>query len=319
MIMNLTEEESQGFYARGSHTENILFASFYILVFLVAVPTNSLALWVFCRQVINSPSKLFLRHLAIADVSYVLILPMRIVYHFSDSSWPFGDVPCRLVGFLFYLNMYGSLYLMAFISLDRLFALVLPLRSRSIRRVLYAKVVVFFLWVTVTVSMAPLLFSNKRMITIQVNNNTAVVMCYQLYLENTSVKSLVSTVVAFTIPLLTVLGSYILILLRLRGVEQQEKPFRSKAMRMIVLIMVNFLVAFVPYHVNRFIYILRHTQTHMKTDTIKVLALANRVTSAVTCVSGVLDPVMYFFLARTYQSLLLQLFCRRTFQPPPDL
>lgn len=307
-IMNYTEEEIHGLHTKASHRENIIFASFYILVFVVAVPGNTLALWVFCRQAVTSPSKLFLRHLAIADVSYVLILPMRVVYHLSDSHWPFGEVPCRLVGFLFYLNMYCSLYFMTCIGLDRLLALVLPLKSRAMRKTAYARAVVVSLWVTVTVSMTPLLFSKDQTMTIQVDNTT-VVMCNQLYLENTSPKALVSTMVAFTIPLVTIVVSYVLILLKLKGVKQQERPVGDKAIRMIILVMVNFLVAFVPYHMNRSIYIERHTHSDIGTASIKALALANRVTSALTCVSGVLDPIMYFFLARTYQSILLQLYC----------
>eukprot|EP00063_Salmo_salar_P061351 XP_014036186.1 PREDICTED: uracil nucleotide/cysteinyl leukotriene receptor-like [Salmo salar] len=316
IMMNYTEEARHGFHTKGSHHENIMFASFYILVFVVAVPGNILALWVFCRQAGTSPSKLFLKHLAIADVSYVLILPMRMVYHFSDSRWPFGEVPCHLVGFLFYLNMYCSLYFMTCISLDRLLALVLPLKSQSMRKASYARVVVVILWVTVTVSTAPMLFSKKQTM-IQVDNTT-MVMCNQLYLEKTSPKALASTMVAFIIPLVTIVVSYILILLKLRGIKQQEgNPIRDKAIRMIILIMVNFLVAFVPYHLNRFIYIERHTHSDMETASIEALALANRVTSALTCLSGALDPIMYFFLARTYQSKLLQLFCkdRRADQP----
>uniref|UniRef100_A0A673YAW2 G protein-coupled receptor 17 n=1 Tax=Salmo trutta TaxID=8032 RepID=A0A673YAW2_SALTR len=259
-IMNYTEEEIHGLHTKASHRENIIFASFYILVFAVA-----------------SPSKLFLRHLAIADVSYVLILPMRVVYHLSDSQWPFGEVPCRLVGFLFYLNMYCSLYFMTCIGLDRLLALVLPLKSREMRKTAYARAVVVSLWVTVTVSMTPLLFSKDQTMTIQVDNTTVVM-----------------------------LVSYVLILLKLKGVKQQERPVGDKAIRMIILVMVNFLVAFVPYHVNHSIYIERHTHSDIGTASIKALALANQVTSALTCVSGVLDPIIYFFLARTYQSILLQ-------------
>uniref|UniRef100_A0A4W5KRS1 G protein-coupled receptor 17 n=1 Tax=Hucho hucho TaxID=62062 RepID=A0A4W5KRS1_9TELE len=307
IMMNYTEEARHGVHTKGFHHENFLFASFYIVVFVVAVPGNTLALWVFCRQADTSPSKLFLKHLAIADVSYVLILPMRIVYHFADSRWPFGEVSCRLVGFLFYLNMYCSLYFMTCISLDRLLALVLPLKSRSLRKASYARVVVVILWVTVTVSMAPLLFSKKQTM-IQVDNTT-MVMCNQLYLEKTSPQALVSTMVAFIIPLVTIVVSYILILLKLKGIKQQEgSQIRDKAIRTIILIMVNFLVAFVPYHLNRFIYIERHTHSDMETASIEALALANRVTSALTCLSGALDPIMYFFLARTYQSILLQLF-----------
>lgn len=305
--MNTTEEDRQGFYTRGSHLENILFATFYILVFVIAVPGNALALWAFCHQTATSPSKIFLRQLAIADVSYILILPMRMVYHLSDSHWPFGPILCRLVGFLFYLNIYSSLYFMTLISLDRLLAVVLPVRSRTVRKPTYARVVVGILWVTVIVSMSPLLLSKKD-VTFNMDNSTVV--CNQLYLEMTSPTALVSNVVAFVIPLVAIVVSYILILLKLRGLKQKKRPIKGKAIKMIILIMMNFLFAFVPYHVSRVIYIERRSQSHMTAASIETLARANQITSALTCISGVLDPILYFFLVNAYRNIFLQLFCR---------
>ncbi|XP_030253632.1 uracil nucleotide/cysteinyl leukotriene receptor [Sparus aurata] len=304
-MKNISEEEIQTFYGRESHQENIIFSTFYILIFIFAVPGNALALWAFFRQDSDSPSKVFLRHLSVADMSYILILPMRIVYHLSDSHWPFGHVVCQLAGFLFYLNMYCSLYLMSFISLDRLLAVVFPLKSRSFRRAVYAKVVAGILWATLILSMSPVLFSKKNPAT----NSTGI--CTKLYLEKTSPKALVSTVVAFVIPLTTIVVSYILILLKLRTVKQQEeRPVKDKAIKMIILIVMNFLLAFVPYHVSRVIYITSHSHGHLTAARHEVLGRANRITSALTCVSGVLDPVMYFFLNRAYRDRLLQLFCK---------
>ncbi|KAM4605934.1 uracil nucleotide/cysteinyl leukotriene receptor [Polymixia lowei] len=305
--MNVTEEERQDLYGTDSRRENIVFATFYMLVFIIAIPGNAFALWAFYRQRCTSPSKVFLRHLAIADISYILILPMRIIYHLSGSHWPFGQFLCHLAGFLFYLNMYCSLYLMTFISLDRLLALALPVKSRPVRKPTYARVVVGVLWATVTVSMSPLLVSKYHV----TGNSTDI--CNQLYLETTSSSALVSTIVAFVIPLVTILVSYILILLKLRDVKHQGgMPVKVKAIRMIVLTMINFLFAFVPYHVSRVIYIENYGQSLMtNTSTSEMLARANRITSALTCVSGVLDPVMYFFLANVYRNILIQLFCRK--------
>ncbi|KAM3860763.1 uracil nucleotide/cysteinyl leukotriene receptor [Diretmus argenteus] len=299
--MNTTEEEGKGFCGGDTQQENIVFAAFYILVFIIAVPGNALALWAFCRQESNSPSKVFLRHLAIADICYILILPTRIVYHLSHCHWLFGRILCQLVGFLFYLNMYCSLYLMSFISLDRLLAVVLPVKSLSVRKASYARVAAGVLWVTVIVSMSPLLLVKKHVTA----NST--IMCKQLYLEKTSHAALVSTIVAFVIPLMTILVSYILILLKLRTVKQKgERQMKNKAIKLIILIMMNFLFAFVPYHVSRVIYIA--SSSLMMVPSSESLARANRITSALTCVSGVLDPIMYFFLTNAYKNILLQLF-----------
>uniref|UniRef100_A0A4W6EZ21 Si:dkey-96n2.3 n=1 Tax=Lates calcarifer TaxID=8187 RepID=A0A4W6EZ21_LATCA len=274
-----------------TYKKNIVFSTFYILMFIIAVPGNALALWAFFRQDSKSPSVVFLRHLSVADISYILILPMRMVYHLSDSHWPFGHVICQLSGFLFYLNMYCSLYLM----------------TQSVRRVKYANIAVGILWVTVIVSMSPMLFSKKNV----TNNSTGI--CIKLYLEKTSHTALVSTVVAFVIPLTTIVVSYLLIVLKLRTLKQQEKrPMKDKAIKMIILIVINFLLAFVPYHVSRVIYIVIHNRGNVTAATHESLRRANQITSALTCVSGVLDPVMYFFLNHTYRNMLLQLFfCRK--------
>lgn len=288
-----TMNASQEFLYRDSHQENVLLSIFYALVFVIAVPGNTLALWTFAHQDSMSPSDVFLRHLSVADISYVLVLPVRMGYHLSDNHWHFGEVACRLAGFLFYLNMYCSLYLMSFISVDRSLAVVFAIRAQSVRKTLYAKVGVGILWVTVIVSMSPTLFLNRGL-----HANSSDV-CSKLYLEETSLTSLVSTVVAFVVPFTTILLSYVLILWKLRTVKQRH--VKEKAMKMAILIPMNFLLAFLPYHVCRLVYIVHHNSSLVRGP----LAAANRLTSALTCVSGVLDPVMYFFLNRAYREKLL--------------
>lgn len=299
--MNISEQETLGFF-RDSHQENIMFSIYYALVFSIAVPGNTLALWTFMQQDTTSPADVFLRHLSVADIFYILILPMRIVYHLSDNHWPFGQVVCQLAGFLFYLNMYCSLYLMSFISLDRLLAVLLAVKAHSVRKALYARVGVAILWVTVIVSMSPTLFRKHG----AAFNSTGI--CDKLYLETTSSTALVSTVVAFAIPLTTIIVSYILVLWKLRTVKQQH----VKAKKMAILIMMIFLFAFVPYHVSRVIYIESHSHGHMTAASRESLARANRITSALTCVSGILDPVMYFFLNGAYREKLHQMFKKRS-------
>ncbi|XP_072535096.1 uracil nucleotide/cysteinyl leukotriene receptor [Salminus brasiliensis] len=315
--MNYSEEQRNGLYSAGSHEENACFATFYIIVFIFSVPCNALALWVFCHAKKCTPSKVFLLNLAIADMSYVLVLPMRVVYHASDSHWPLGEASCRLVGFLFFLNLYCSMFFMTCISLDRLLAIVLPLRCQNVRKHTNAKAACVVLWIIGTVSMVPVLFSSQTVTVHMAERN--VTLCHQLYLEKSSRKALVSTVVAISIPLATLTVSYVLILQKLREMAFHERSsVQQKALRMIVLTVVIFLIAFVPYHIQRFLYIERHTHSHLSDTEIRSLAFGNRLTSALTCVSGVLDPVMYFFLTRKYQTTLLQLCGRKLDRDKPQ-
>lgn len=297
----------EGIYL-SSHKENMLFSAFYIVVFILSVPSNALALWVFHHNTNTTPSKVFLKQLAIADMSYVLVLPMRVIYHMSDGNWNLGSGLCRVVGFLFFVNLYCSVFFIACISVDRLLACILPHETQNFRKAKYAKMVCAILWLLVTISMVPVLFS-KQEVTRQWQNVTV---CEQLYIEKSSHRTgaVVSTAIAFVIPLVTLSVCYIVIFCKVKRLTFQEKtPSQRKAMRMIVLTVVNFLIAFVPYHIHRFVFIVQHDESESQRQ---MLHLGNRITSALTCMSGVLDPVMYFFLARNYQATLLQLCGRNT-------
>ncbi|XP_066565260.1 uracil nucleotide/cysteinyl leukotriene receptor [Amia ocellicauda] len=287
-----------------SVVENVLFGGFYIVVFLLALNGNVLALWIFSRQHgTSSPANVFLLHLAVADLSYVAILPLRATYHLTGGHWPFGEVPCRVIGFLFYVNMYASIYFLACVAVDRYLAVVHAVRSLKIRRARYAHAVSFALWVLVTISMAPLLATQQ---TIQGDNVT---ICLQLYREKTSQLALVSLAVAFLPPFLATLVCYLLIFHSLRKGTRLEPGLKSKALCTISLVLLIYLICFLPYHASRAIYILVHSIPGLSCQTKRALTLGNRLTSSLTCLNGALDPLVYLFGAEKFRERLMQVFC----------
>nr|XP_005007783.1 uracil nucleotide/cysteinyl leukotriene receptor [Cavia porcellus] len=294
--------------------ENMLLACFYLLDFILAFVGNALALWLFIRDhKSGTPANVFLMHLAVADLSCVLVLPTRLVYHFSGNHWPFGEIPCRLTGFLFYLNMYASIYFLTCISMDRFLAIVHPVKSLKLRRPLYAHLACALLWVVVAVAMAPLLVSPQ---TVQTNQT---VVCLQLYREKASHKALTSLVVAFTFSFVITVTCYLLIIRSLRQGPRVEKRLKGKAVRMIAIVLAIFLICFVPYHIHRTVYLLHYNGGRASCAAQRVLALGNRITSCLTILNGALDPVMYFFVAEKFRNTLCNLLCgKRLMGPPPS-
>ncbi|KAL2763335.1 proteinase-activated receptor 4 preproprotein, partial [Daubentonia madagascariensis] len=110
-----------------------LVPALYGLVLAVGLPANGLALWVLATQMPRLPSTVLLMNLAAADLLLALALPPRLAYHLRGQRWPFGEAACRLDTAALYGHMYGSVLLLAAISLDRYLALVHPLRARVLR------------------------------------------------------------------------------------------------------------------------------------------------------------------------------------------
>ncbi|TRY58642.1 hypothetical protein DNTS_024788 [Danionella cerebrum] len=285
--------------------ENMLFGFYYIIVFLLALKGNSLALWVFARQRNNSsPANVFLLHLAVADLFYVFVLPFRATYHLTGAHWPFGEIPCRLAGFFFYVNMYASLYFLACVAGDRYLAVVHAVRSLKIRHPRYAHMASFALWILVIVSMAPLLVTNQ---TTEVNGS---IVCLQLYREKASRRALVSLVVAFTPPFFATLSCYLLIVNSLRKGSRLEPALKFRALRTIGLVMLIYIVCFLPYHLSRATFILGYEHPDLSCQMKRGLALANRLTSSLTCLNGALDPLVYLFAAEKFRGSVRRIFCR---------
>ncbi|KAG9341589.1 hypothetical protein JZ751_019104 [Albula glossodonta] len=302
LITNQTFEECEG----ETSIENLLFGGYYILVFLLALNGNSVALWIFSRQRgTSSPANVFLLHLAVADLSYVIILPLRATYHLTGGHWPFGEVPCRVAGFLFYVNMYASIYFLACVAGDRYLAVVHAVRSLKVRRARYAHIVSFSLWALVTVSMAPLLISQ------QTSEIGGVTVCSQLYREKASRKALVSLAVAFIPPFLATLSFYLLIIHSLHRGSRLEPALKLKALRTIGLVLLIYVVCFLPYHASRAIFILGYNHpSQISCQAKRGLMLANRLTSSLTCLNGALDPLVYLFGAEKFRGSLQRLLCR---------
>ncbi|KAF6727935.1 Uracil nucleotide/cysteinyl leukotriene receptor [Oryzias melastigma] len=298
-------QSSESCVTAESTTENQLFGWFYIVVFVLALSGNSLALWIFSRQRgVSSPATVFLIHLAVADLSYVIILPLRATYHFTGGHWPLGEVPCRVVGFLFYVNMYASLYFLACVAADRYLAVVHAVRSMKIRHARYAHIISFSLWVLVTISMSPLLVTHQ---TAQRDNTTV---CLQLYREKASRKALISLAVAFTPPFLATLSCYLLIIHSLHRGSRLEPALKLRALRTIGAVMLIYVVCFLPYHMSRATFILGYGHPDVSCQTRRALSTANRLTSFLTCLNGAMDPLVYLFGAEKFRSALRRIFCK---------
>ncbi|KAG8445368.1 hypothetical protein GDO86_010233 [Hymenochirus boettgeri] len=280
--------------------ENALLSICYFLGLLVGGLGNilSLSLFIQDRQP-RSPSDIYLLHLAISDLFLLLSLPTRLFYHLSNNSWPFGSLPCRLSGFVFYLNMYASLYFLAGISIDRYLAIVHPLNSLKVRRPLHAHVTCGFLWVIVAFATAPLLVGR--------DHATEDRACRLLYRETPSLRALTSLSAAFAIPFLGTVTCYCLILKRLRS-GGDRKP-KEKAVKMVLLVLTIFLICFVPYHLSRALYHVLmpggEVETTMSSCSLRQgLALANRFTSCLSTLNAALDPLVYFFAVKKFREAL---------------
>ncbi|XP_029923285.1 lysophosphatidic acid receptor 6-like [Myripristis murdjan] len=121
--------------ANGSDTgnSNMAYAVVFGCVLVLGLPLNAVSLWTLIRHhSLKSSSAVFMINLALSDLLLVISLPMR-VYFYATGSWPLGITACVSITMLFRNNVRSSSIFITFIAVDRLLAVVYPLRSRHLR------------------------------------------------------------------------------------------------------------------------------------------------------------------------------------------
>lgn len=83
--------------------KRILLPAVYTLVFLLGLPLNAVVILKIWRTRPHlSRNNIYMLNLAIADLLYVMSLPLLIFNYGSRDYWPFGEFTCKLVRFQFY-------------------------------------------------------------------------------------------------------------------------------------------------------------------------------------------------------------------------
>ncbi|KAF0878751.1 putative G-protein coupled receptor 34 [Crocuta crocuta] len=291
---------------------SVLTASFSV-IFIVGLVGNIIALYVFLgiHRKRNS-IQIYLLNVAIADLLLIFCLPFRIMYHINQNKWTLGVIFCKAVGTLFYMNMYISIILLGFISLDRYIKIN---RSIQQRKAVTTKQSIYVCCVVWTVALAG--FLTMIILTPKkghnINNST---MCFH-YREKTEGEAIFNLilVVMFWLIFLLIILSYIKIGKNLLRISKRRSKFPNSGKyattaRNSFIVLIIFTICFVPYHAFRFVYIfsqLNNPPCYWK----EIIHKTNEIMLVFSSFNSCLDPVMYFLMSSNIRKIMCQLLSRR--------
>ncbi|XP_034555751.1 probable G-protein coupled receptor 132, partial [Notolabrus celidotus] len=107
----------------------------YSLVLVVGLPANMLTLYLTFLQVKRkNVLGVYLLSLSACDLMYLFTLPVWALYVNAGHVWPLNSALCKLTGYIFFNNMYISIFLLCCISCDRYVAVVYSIESRGLRQ-----------------------------------------------------------------------------------------------------------------------------------------------------------------------------------------
>ncbi|XP_008945947.1 PREDICTED: probable G-protein coupled receptor 34 [Merops nubicus] len=314
LVINVSEVQNNASCPLDENSLSLALIVFYSIIFIVGLVGNITALFAFlCIHQKRNSIQVYLLNVAVADLLLIFCLPFRILYHVTKNTWMFGVVLCKIVGTLFYMNMYISIVLLGLISLDRYIKINKSVKrpkmlttTRSIHICCTVWAIALTGFVTVV---APAFFKSED------RNST---MCFHYRnKQNAKTEAIINyiIVIIFWIVFFLLILSYVKIAKNLLKISSKRANFPNagkytQTARNSFIVLIIFTICFVPYHMFRFVYItsqLQNPSCYWK----EIMHKCNEVMLIFSSFNSCLDPVMYFLMSRSVRKTVFQLICRR--------
>ncbi|XP_009891580.1 PREDICTED: probable G-protein coupled receptor 34 [Charadrius vociferus] len=314
LSINASEIQNNDSCSLDDNSLSLALIVFYSIIFVIGLVGNIVALFAFlCIHQKRNSIQVYLLNVAIADLLLIFCLPFRILYHVTENTWMFGLILCKIVGTLFYMNMYISIVLLGLISLDRYIKINKSIKRPKMLTTTRSIHICCMVWALALtgfiIVVAPSFFKSED------SNST---MCFHYRnKQNAKTEAILNyiIVVIFWIVFFLLILSYVKIAKNLLKISKKRANFPNagkytQTARNSFIVLIIFTICFVPYHVFRFAYITSQLQ-NPSCYWQEIIHKCNEVMLIFSSFNSCLDPVMYFLMSRSVRKTVFQLICRR--------
>ncbi|CAN9508934.1 unnamed protein product [Ophioblennius macclurei] len=286
----------------------ITMAILYLVVCIVGLAGNSLVIIAILKlDKMSSSTTVYIFNLALADGLFMVGLPFIASQNFQNQ-WMFGDVACKAVMVLDGINQFTSVFCLTMMSIDRVMALVAPLRFARWRTPRCAKIVSAFLWLFSLLTILPMAlhFSADRGLCIPDLNSDDWWLGVLSY----------TFVMGFALPFVVMMASYVALLSTLRSqrlqasvLNQESHQLERQVTKMVVAVVVVFGICWLPFYTFNFCSLYQSGLVLTFTRAFEFVVLLSYSWSCA-------NPILYACLSDTFRRHFRTLLCPVAKTPP---
>lgn len=288
----------------------------YMLIFILGLTGNGVVIFTVWRaQSKRRAADVYIGNLALADLTFVVTLPLWAVYTALGYHWPFGVALCKISSYVVLLNMYASVFCLTCLSLDRYMAIVHSLTSTQLRTRGHMRASLTAIWLLSGVLAAPTLLFRTTVYDAE-TNRTSCAMDFNLVVSQPGQEafwiaglSISSTALGFLIPLLAMMVCYGFIgctVTRHFNSLRKEDQRKRRLLKIITTLVVVFAACWMPFHVMKTMDALSYLNLAPDSCTfLNLLLLAHPYTTCLAYVNSCLNPLLYAFFDLRFRSQCL--------------
>ncbi|XP_028678759.2 chemerin-like receptor 1 [Erpetoichthys calabaricus] len=257
---------------------------------------NGLVIYITGFRMKKTANTVWFLNLAIADFIFTTLLPFTIYYTANSYNWIFGKFMCQFNSLILCLTMYGSVFLLTAISVDRCMAVVAAVWSQSHRSPRTAGTACFLIWLLAIVLGTPhAVFRDLKIYPDRVR-------CGYNYSSDTNLwkyrkRSLIITrfLCGFLIPLIIILVCYCVIIWRYNSRKHKRSLMRFKT---IVAVIVAFFTCWAPFHIFQLLQLKTLSETLDM-----IIEIGNPIVTSIAFLNSCLNPVLYVCMCEDFRQV----------------
>ncbi|KAK0147568.1 Apelin receptor B [Merluccius polli] len=285
----------------------------YMLIFVLGLSGNGVVIFTVWRaQGKRRATDIYIGNLALADLTFVVTLPLWAVYTALGYHWPFGKALCKISSYVVLLNMYASVFSLTCMSLDRYLAIVRSLSSAQLRTRGYMRASLTVTWLLSCLLAAPtLIFRTTKQE--DNSNRTACVMDFSMIVSDKEQENVFSSsTLGFLLPFLAMMMCYCFIgctVTRHFNTMRKEDLRKRRLLKIITTLVLVFGACWTPFHVLKSADALSYLNLAPGTCAfLHFLLNAHPYATCLAYVNSCLNPFLYAFFDLRFRSECLCLF-----------
>ncbi|KAM5194315.1 apelin receptor A-like [Mantella aurantiaca] len=283
---------------------------FYMIVFVLGLSGNGVVIFtVWKAKPKRRSADTYIGNLAIADLAFVVTLPLWATYTALGFHWPFGSALCKISSYLVLLNMFASVFCLTCLSFDRYLAIVHSLSSANLRSRSTTMLSLGIIWIFSGFLALPSLILRETRIDV---NKTVCDLDFTGISEKENENywigglSLLTTVPGFLLPLLLMTTFYCFIgckvTVHFQNLKKEEQKKR-RLLKIIITLVVVFAICWLPFHILKTIHTLGLVGAiDLTCSQFNLILSLHPYATCLAYINSCLNPFLYAFFDLRFRS-----------------